>query len=710
MANYLDRSSPDIDSKADLYSPLKFERDQVRFIEILPSDTNDEPVRCLLKTTELTRDIRYAALSYVWGDREDTRDIIVDGVEFPVTNNLESALRYLRKDGFPKHDGTDDCRLLWVDAVCINQADNSERNHQLVLMSSIYRNATSVFSWLGPPKDRIDHALQLIHDFVEEMVTVPDTMDCSASREDMTQTNMEWPVFPEFDLDLNSSKLFSDWMSVPKFGSCKYWTRMWIIQELALAKSPKDLWIICGSKFLSYEKLKAFFSFFHSVTWKHPPETTQHDHTKLTKKQWLAMANPAILRRIIVDRLLSFVEHLKDDIQNDSIVPHTTLWKHVISASLIASATDPRDMVYAVLGLVPNNMIPDYNKSVRQIYLDAVLHDGISKAVNISLQFSGRGYNIGNKNELPSWLPDLPNLKSDWDTYFWDFRTDIGPLLKDIKLREPELASQNVLNVQGIVCGHVASCLRLIGSKKPPSDLEESRKLYQLCADYLINFRMPPKNPFDTSESGHRPLLALMIVLNWKIEKFGQAYNKDIMKVSRPINATRLPNISDLDLPYHGYWIIEKVLGHILLNLSEEQRMIQARRFGLVSGSLFEFVLRSFDGTQRHFTNEMARSTPASSSTSMFIDLLLDCIYRGSMSIFQTDQGYIGIGPEGLQPGDLVCAVDKCSLPVLLRKEAENEDSPFVHVGCCYVLGLSGGEPAEMVRTGELKIKTFKIR
>ncbi|OTA93654.1 hypothetical protein M434DRAFT_395471 [Hypoxylon sp. CO27-5] len=146
---------------ASIYTPLDRTPSQVRFIEILPCDTEEDDVSCVLKVAELGPDTRYAALSYVWGDPEVTKDIIVNGIMLPVTTNLESALRQFRKTGFPKGclEDIGEITQLWVDAICINQKDTKERNHQLTLMASIYNNATSVLSWLGLP-DENHHDLQ----------------------------------------------------------------------------------------------------------------------------------------------------------------------------------------------------------------------------------------------------------------------------------------------------------------------------------------------------------------------------------------------------------------------------------------------------------------------------------------------------------------------------------------------------------------------
>jgi Heterokaryon incompatibility protein (HET) len=85
---------------------------EIRLISVLPGDWTDE-VKCELSRLSLESRPRYEALSYVWGDPNDTRPIIVDGWEVQVTANLEPALRRLRYPDIP--------RVLWVDAVCTYQ-------------------------------------------------------------------------------------------------------------------------------------------------------------------------------------------------------------------------------------------------------------------------------------------------------------------------------------------------------------------------------------------------------------------------------------------------------------------------------------------------------------------------------------------------------------------------------------------------------------
>jgi len=83
----------------------------------------------------------FEALSYAWGPEDLFREMSLDNTKVTITPNLENALRELRQ---AKGD-----RLLWVDAVCIDQANYNEQSEQVRMMSSIYRQADRVIIWMG---------------------------------------------------------------------------------------------------------------------------------------------------------------------------------------------------------------------------------------------------------------------------------------------------------------------------------------------------------------------------------------------------------------------------------------------------------------------------------------------------------------------------------------------------------------------------------
>ncbi|KEQ85627.1 HET-domain-containing protein, partial [Aureobasidium pullulans EXF-150] len=117
---------------------------QIRLMRILPG-TSDQDVCCELLTRQLESPHEdsngdYEALSYVWGPFSGKR-IVLCGLNYEVTDNLFNALRRLR--------GKESTKLLWIDAICINQPNLKERNAQIGKMCDIYHSACSVIVWLG---------------------------------------------------------------------------------------------------------------------------------------------------------------------------------------------------------------------------------------------------------------------------------------------------------------------------------------------------------------------------------------------------------------------------------------------------------------------------------------------------------------------------------------------------------------------------------
>ena len=105
----------------------------------------------------------YEALSYVWGNPDETVPIFIgDNRVCRVTKNLYTALLRLRSHSFE--------RILWVDAVCINQADDQEKAHQILRMTKIYGQASRVIIWLGEGIDDSDQAFEDIRNAAEDEV------------------------------------------------------------------------------------------------------------------------------------------------------------------------------------------------------------------------------------------------------------------------------------------------------------------------------------------------------------------------------------------------------------------------------------------------------------------------------------------------------------------------------------------------------------
>jgi hypothetical protein len=161
------------------YRPLDTTRAQIRLLLVT---RNDDRIHCEIHTTELKDPalrLRYHALSYTWGPSTPTASIFIDGHPYFVPQNLFAFLEkftYLQansvalrhsdnrhtREGMPwlPHTGYHSSaetswiedfgpRYIWIDQLCVDQSNTDERNHQVQLMSNIYRFASIVTVWLG---------------------------------------------------------------------------------------------------------------------------------------------------------------------------------------------------------------------------------------------------------------------------------------------------------------------------------------------------------------------------------------------------------------------------------------------------------------------------------------------------------------------------------------------------------------------------------
>lgn len=138
------------------YSPLSSEM-SIRLLELYPGHGNDN-LECTLHHTELEKAPKYETISYAWGNPANKSNVLCDGKIIIVTQNLKEALLRLRLK--------DRSRVIWADAICINQIDIVEKGSQVRVMKRIYDEATRVCVWLGYTTAQVQPAVELIDEIV----------------------------------------------------------------------------------------------------------------------------------------------------------------------------------------------------------------------------------------------------------------------------------------------------------------------------------------------------------------------------------------------------------------------------------------------------------------------------------------------------------------------------------------------------------------
>lgn len=222
----MSNSSPEGDYQ---YAPFNDEN-SIRLLVLLPGNPCD-PISCKLRIERTENAIPYEAISYVWGDPDDRVEILCHGQSLHITRSLMGALKKFRRKRKK--------RLLWADAVCINQHNDDEKGHQVQKMGKVFERARRVLAWLGLGKDLspspLFHAIRTLARMV-----IPG----GSSPELESFIKEQYPGLIED---------FKRLLGNPWF------RRMWIAQEIGLAS---DAIIHCGEANLRWEDLKCVCTYF----------------------------------------------------------------------------------------------------------------------------------------------------------------------------------------------------------------------------------------------------------------------------------------------------------------------------------------------------------------------------------------------------------------------------------------------------------------
>jgi hypothetical protein len=213
-----------------LYVPLIAQQRQIRlfFLKVNDHTQDNEPISGVLVPWALDEaKTRYVALSYLWGEPDTSRNILVNGTSFQVSKNLLGFLQSHRR----RCRDMPELRMLplWIDAICIDQADIEERNNQASLMKSIYQNAGMVISWLGVSFHLYDWAFGVLRKFKEQI-------DKTHNPDAFKVSDVSWlgSFSQACKQDPSSEGLLKSvvWDSIRELCDHAYWSRLWIFQSV----------------------------------------------------------------------------------------------------------------------------------------------------------------------------------------------------------------------------------------------------------------------------------------------------------------------------------------------------------------------------------------------------------------------------------------------------------------------------------------------
>jgi hypothetical protein len=592
--------------------PVDTSKHEIRVLELFPGARGTK-IHCSLVCLSLSENhIDYEALSYAWSNPAERSVIALSNNEnFQIPSRLEAALQDLRLD--ERH------LMIWIDAICIDQSNIEERNAQVQLMRRVYRQATAVRIWLDMDISIHDPAIIKLRTLTEK-------------------STIE---------DLGSKPFF--WKPVNEILENPYWKRVWIQQEITNASS---LLLQCGSQFLPFEPLYPYTRLMRSKL---------DDQDCIQRALWLFWKPKVDIVRISGTSRYSLIDSVEPDLLS-------TL-AGCAQAGLHCS--DDRDRVYSVLYLAEDyaegEIRIDYSMSLAQVYA-SVPEYMINKYNSLDFLLCASANKASAKTELPSWVPDWRNWKSEFKyhdisqnaaTSFFGRTAEVSWVSR----------SRRTLHVQGFCIDTLDRVFQDIEGHSFP--VTQVSTFLNTCAEIVREAAQRQNGvilePDDWAAIFSSPLWnSLVRTLTWFYARqiVGRKKIKSYYQSSRDL----LPMIQG----YKSYF--------------GEDLMIN------------RFLFQNLHPTARDFGDLL---------TTIWLALLCRFPFVGS-------NGGIGLATELSQVGDEVWILFGCSRPMILRRQ----DSHYIVVGSAYLDGAMDGDILrgmpkhikEGESLGDYKIESISLR
>jgi hypothetical protein len=582
-----------------------------------------------IKECNLLKASVYSALSYVWGQEPAIYPVRINGKSKFIQPNLFQALQRIRPRSGQLH--------VLVDALCINQLDDLEKNVQVRRMAAIYEKASSVLIWLGEEDSSSKFALN----FVSQI----------------TSRDFKWD---------HSWWKQHDCFALAQILDRPWFRRCWVLQEAAFSTNSTiycgDCQVYMNHFIMAIDLIRAKLSIV--------PLDFSRRQNELSTNLAKFIDSPAV-------RLLDIVEGAFRKSADGDILHYRMSLETLVDLSNSSETSDQRDTIYALLNLANNTssssrpdqshaIIPDYCKSVLDVFADFILHccyhsrsldiicrpwAPISSSVTHASWGNSAGHHIG---EYPSWIASRDYLAFGNPSWQSKYRLHGKPFVGGSQKRiynthygsEPHVtigrnehgACDGSLHARGIILGEVAKrstrladavitkeCLEILGSassKSPSNIMSLLDTIWRtLCADR--------DDKGDPAPRVYRAAMLHLLQINSEISIPGESTN-----LLDHISSIDIVELLDTEIPDHV--------------------------------KTFLLVIRDIIWNRRTFCSKVGDDN---------------------------DRPLVGLIPQGARVGDEVCILYGCSVPVVLRKLIISKDKfCWQLIGDAYVYGIMDGE------------------
>ncbi|CAD6591406.1 MAG: hypothetical protein ASARMPRED_005377 [Alectoria sarmentosa] len=635
----------------------------------------DDSIECTLTTRPLAipessspvdQVLPYEALSYHWGSGEAGMKIKIYTESFPglfrVRPNLHAALNQLRLPDRP--------RRLWIDAICINQGDNDEKNAQVSLMSDIYTKATSVCVWLGEAS--LDSNLAL--NFISRIVNLDDFDRLVADR----RTPQEWAAL--------SSLMRRAWFS-----------RRWVVQEIALAARAT---LYCGDAYVRWSDFADAVSLFEAV------ESESHIISKSIMRSDLFDHIPDFLGEIKflgATRLVDATSNLFRKSKNGQVLERLLSLEALISNLSAFQASRPHDIIYAVLNLA---------KGMRTSAATSNKESLVETQSRVATEPSDQSLREQKLKKLATrkfkQAVEDHRFTIDYKKPFFDVCKEFlrltikGDGFLDIICR-PWVPEDGILETERPSW--------LLNTSKTAWGMRRDGNYSRANADTLVG---PPglgKRNYNASGD-------FIVTDKWKFGEglkvrsmYVEGFVIDFIQRKKPYAADGIILNEWLSA---GGWIDMSALPP-----DEFWRTLVADR-GPNGVNPPTFYPRAFKAAWNqsvkggHISTSTLVHNGKSTIVAKFLRRVQEVIWMRRLII--TEHEFLGLAPEMSKKRDLICILYGCSVPVVLRRMVDpvTDEEYFTFIGECYVHGVMDGEAFNLARSrsenGQIIKKVFELR
>lgn len=641
------------------YEQLDSTRHEIRLLTLHPASDENDQICCFLSHAELNPENVsaapvYEALSYVWGEPIFSEPILLNDQEFFITPSLKYALSCLRYKT--------ESRVLWVDAVCINQSDIEERNQQVAMMREIYSRCQRDIAWIDPMIGRSFDSSQVAHSQLrsegeEGIRKGMELMQKITARDSRTLKDLQnIPDTDGYFLDYGPQGHL-----LAVFDRPTIWKRLWVMQELSLA--PR-LTLVCKNAELDWDCLSAllkdepYFDAFHmyrSHALRFPVWGEIFVTIKLIEDQRRLFREPGRVHSGLMDVVTRFRE---------------------------MDSTDPRDKIFGLLGLVTEDhgIEVDYTKSVAELYKETTLVlIKLSGNLDILCQNPFEG-NDGHKSLQEAGQQNTPSWVAEFDA---KHRDCVAPIFAQRDIFNAGLKGcETPCRLLGKDERILASRGTILGKIKPILQDPSHSYLAQSIMDLY----------FDRD-----------VVLNPSEHIYAPSFNgKTVSTGESSIRAFWRTLVKDCTIPPRMRRLRQNEIE--ILDIANQERLredeINVVSFQIASDRHESYSIFSYDlGDGFDYTD----LDDGSNMTKVRNDISM----REFMFVI-TENGLFVLARRHVKEDDVVAVLDGGKVPMILRKAedvaAKEGPGDFYRVVCAtYVHGFMYGEAEVGVEEGWLK-------